>query len=285
MAQSPVQATSASVGSPPEELSLHITDPLEDLTRGASRWDLWGRLGWFDVKRRYRRTIIGPYWGAISLAIFILAVGVVGAGLFNEDLKTYLPFLAAGMVVWIMISTNLVEGCNLFISAANFYRQMQFDYSILAYALVWRNIITFTHNLSVYLIVILVFAPHLLGPELLLAIPGLVLVTANSAWLALVLGMLCLRFRDVQPLVGSITQIAMFVTPIFWSPDTLTSLRRLVFVDLNPLYHLIDVVRGPLLGRVPFVESYLVVIAITVAGWGMTYLIFRRFRRRITYWS
>ncbi|MBV8170182.1 MAG: hypothetical protein JO021_25590 [Alphaproteobacteria bacterium] len=67
MAQSSVHATSPSVGAPPEELTLHITDSLQDLLRGTSRWDLWGRLGWFDVKRRYRRTIIGPYCGAISL--------------------------------------------------------------------------------------------------------------------------------------------------------------------------------------------------------------------------
>jgi hypothetical protein len=34
---------------------------IEDLVGGLRKWRLWGRLGWLDVKRRYRRTIIGPF--------------------------------------------------------------------------------------------------------------------------------------------------------------------------------------------------------------------------------
>jgi ABC-type polysaccharide/polyol phosphate export permease len=288
-ARTMIQTTTRSPAVPPhdpdEPLRPYVTQPRDDLLNGLRHWELWGRLGWYDVKRRYRRTIIGPYWGAISLAVFVLAVGVVGAGLWNQDLANYLPFLAAGMIVWAMISTNVTEACNLFVSGANFFRQMRLDYSVLVYSMVWRNLITFSHNLSVYVLVILIFAPHTFGLEMLLALPGLVLVAINSVWIALVLGMVCLRFRDIQPLVASVIQISMFVTPIFWSPDTLSSLRRLVFVTLNPLYHLIDVVRSPLLGRVPAQQSYIAVLIITVVGWTLAYLVFRRFRSRIPYWS
>ena len=56
-------------------------------------------MGWLDVKRRYRRTVIRPFWSAISLTIFVAAFGGVGAGLWSRQTKEYLPFLAAGMVV------------------------------------------------------------------------------------------------------------------------------------------------------------------------------------------
>src|ERR1700692_2985102 len=48
--------------------SLGLT-AAEDLIGGLSKAYLWGRLGWLDVKRRYRRALLGPFWTSISLAI------------------------------------------------------------------------------------------------------------------------------------------------------------------------------------------------------------------------
>jgi ABC-type polysaccharide/polyol phosphate export permease len=61
--------------------------------------------------------------------------------------------------------------------------------------------------------------------------------------------------------------------------------RRLIFVGLNPLHHMVDIVRSPVLGKVPAVTSYLIVVLITAGGWYLTYVVLRRFRRRIAYWS
>ena len=259
------------------------TTAYQDLLGGLVRWDIWGRLGWFEIKRRYRRTILGPFWGAISIAIIVFAMGGVGSGLFRRSWAEYLPFLASGMVVWIMIAGMVTEGCNLFIGAEHLFRQMRFDYSMLAYALVWRNWIGFAHNFSVYAVIALIFAPHLLTPFVFLAVPGLILVGAAGAWIALLLGMLCLRFRDVQQLVSSLMQLAIFVTPVFWSPDDLPGRPALVL--FNPLHYLIDIVRKPLLGQWPGLGTYAAAILIVIAGWVVTFVFFQRFRRRIAYWS
>ena len=77
----------------------------------------------------------------------------------------------------------------------------------------------------------------------------------------------------------------MFATPIFWPPENLQGSARFVFVHLNPIYHLLNIVRSPMLGRVPALESYLAVLFIMVLGWGMTFVFFNYFRKRIPYWS
>jgi ABC-type polysaccharide/polyol phosphate export permease len=267
------------------KLAPATTGAAEDLLRGFRRWDIWGRLGWLDIKRRYQRTMIGPYWSALSLAIFVTATGIVGAGLWNQAIGDYLPFLAGGMVVWMLISTIITESTALFVNGSSFLRQLPFDYSILAYALVWRNFIAFLHNLSVFVVVVLLLKPSLVQPVMLLAIPGVALVLLNGTWIALLLGMFCLRFRDMQQFVASIIQISMFVTPIFWSADNLPYTRRVVFVVFNPLYHLIEVVRAPLLAHSPTLTTYLAVLLITATGWMLTFAVFRYFRRRLAYWS
>jgi ABC-type polysaccharide/polyol phosphate export permease len=256
-----------------------------DLLRGFHRRELWGRLGWLDVKRRYRRTTIGPFWNSLTLAIYVLAVGTVGAAIWHQNIYDYLPYLVSGMVVWTLVSSIIIESCSMFVVGQALFRSIRFDYSMLAYALVWRAFLIFLHNLAIYFVIVLALKPSYLGFTSLLAIPGLALILVNGVWLSLLLGMLCLRYRDVQQLVGTIMQIAMLVTPLFWPAETLVGARRIVFVDLNPLFHVLDVVRGPLVGRVPDAISYGFMIFLTVGGWWLTYETFARFRKRIPYWS
>jgi ABC-type polysaccharide/polyol phosphate export permease len=278
-----VDATMAMPEVSPGLRSLRTT-AWEDIIGGLRRWPLWTRLGWLEIKRRYLRTTLGPFWAAISLLVFVFAIGGLGSGLLGRQSQEYLPYLVSGMVVWVMLSTIIIESCVVFLHGVNLLRQMRFDYSILVYALLWRNLIAFGHNLSVYLLIFLLYAPEKLGVMQLWALPGLLLILLNGAWIAFLLGMFALRFRDVQPLVQSLIQITMFVTPIFWPADSLTGMRRIVYVGLNPFYHLMVIIRNPLMGLLPPLNSILAVMLITVVGWTVTYFTFSFFRKRIAYW-
>ncbi|HEY1980240.1 MAG TPA: ABC transporter permease [Xanthobacteraceae bacterium] len=273
-----------SIAGDDRRLRLLVTTGSEDLLNGLRRYDLWGRLGLLEVKRRYRRTVIGPFWSAISLGVFVTVMGSVGVGLWKLKAVDYVPFLASGMMVWLMISAMITESCTLFISTQHFFSRTRMDYSILAYALIWRNLVGFLHNLAVYFLVVLVFAPKLIDWLTLLAVPGLFLVFVNGAWLALLLGMACVRFRDIQQLIVTVLQISLFVTPVFWPPDLLTGTKHLLFVDINPLYSFVDVVRSPLLGKAPALVSYEVIAVVTIVGWTLTFNAFSRLRKRIVYW-
>jgi len=257
----------------------------QDLGLGLARWEVFARLGWFEVKRRYRRTIIGPLWGTLNLAVFILALGFVGGGILRKGISGYLPYLSVGMIMWVFISTVMNESCSLFIASQNLFRQMQLSYSSLAFALVWRNLIVFFHNIVAYLLFAILFAPHLFTVWAPLAIVGLAINVVNAVWVAMLLGMICLRFRDLQQLTTTFVQIAMFISPVFWTPDSLQGLRRLLFVELNPFYSLIEVVRRPLLGSVPGIEVYAMACFVTIVGCSVTFFFFSRFRKRIAYWA
>jgi ABC-type polysaccharide/polyol phosphate export permease len=229
--------------------------------------------------------MIGPFWACITLVIFVIVIGSVGSGLLSKQAADYLPFLVAGMIVWVTLQSTLLESVNVFVAGTSLIRQMNFEYSILVYSLVWRNFIVFAHNLLVYLLILLVFAPDKLSFANLLAIPGLIILAVNCTWLSLLLGLVSLRFRDLQQLVMSIVQVSMFVTPLFWPPDGLEGLRRLFFVELNPLYHLLTIVRDPLLGgKLPLLNSCIAATLITIAGWALAYAMFAKYRKRIPYW-
>ncbi|WP_162826671.1 ABC transporter permease [Pseudolabrys taiwanensis] len=257
----------------------------EDLWHGIWKWDLWGRLGWLEIRRRYKRTLIGPFWTSVSLFVFVVVLGTVGSGLLSKNTHEYLPFLASGMIVWVMMSSILTESGSVFIAGAPLLRQKQFEYSLLVYALVWRNAIVFAHNMSIYAIIFLIFAPEKITFNIIIfAIPGMAFVLLNAIWITLLIGLITARFRDIQQIIQTIVQISMFVTPIFWHADNLSGFRRIIFVGFNPLYHLISIVRDPLLGETPRLNSWIAVAIITAAGWTVTYILYSKFRKRIPYW-
>lgn len=266
------------------ELRPLTTTAREDLVRGLGKWHIYGRLGYLEVKRRYRRTVLGPFWGTASLTLTIAALGSIGVGLWQQNPATYFPFLAAGLIVWVFMQSILTDSCSLFTANSGLFRQTRLDYSVLAYALVWRNVIAFLHNVAAYLVIVTLFTGNIGWPVLLL-IPGLAMVMLNAVWIALLFGIASLRYRDLQPLVANIVQIAIFVTPIFWPPEVLKVSSRVVFVTFNPLYHLIEVIRLPLMNGVPSSATYLAVTIIATLGWLVTYVVFARYRPRIAYWT
>ena len=255
---------------------------IADIRDGLLNWRMWGRLGWQETKRRYRRTVIGPFWTTLSLSIFIFTLGLLWAQLWKQDPKSYLPFLTAGMLAWGLVSIIITEGGSVFIAAEGLIKSLPFSYTILTCAVVWRNLIVFFHHLVIYLGVML-YAGVAVTSSSFLVLPGLLLVAINGIWVCTLLGMMCSRFRDIQQIIASVLQISMFVTPIFWTPKQLGE-RFALYVDVNPLYHYVDIVRSPLLGNPPSLLSWSVVIAGTIFGWAVTLFFYSRFRRRLPYW-
>ncbi len=255
---------------------------INDIFDGAWQWRMWTRLGWQEVRRRYRRTVIGPFWTTLSLGIFVLSLSVVWAKLWNQPVATYLPFVSAGIITWTLVSALITDGCLTFVANEGLIKQLQISFTLLVIAAVWRNVIVFFHNIAILAFVFMALRQPP-GPALLLVLPGLFLLCINGAWMGLIFGMACSRYRDLQQLVGSVLQVAIFVTPVFFLPEQLGD-SRLYFVELNPLFHLIDIVRGPLLSKAPSATTWASVVVLAVVGWSVTLVLFARFRRRVAFW-
>jgi lipopolysaccharide transport system permease protein len=254
---------------------------LADAIEGLSMWRLWVTLGWNDILQRYRRSILGPFWLTASMAIMVIALGVLYAELFKMPIQEFLPFLCVGLLVWNLLSSFLVEAGTLFIGSESYIKQIRLPYSVYVYRSTWSKFAIFAHNFVIYFGVLLYFQIWP-GAVALLAIPGLVLVIINGALANLCIGMISARFRDVPQVVTSVVQIVFFVTPIFWKAELLQS--RAYLVDFNPFFHLIEIVRAPLLGQMPSTKHYTAVLLITLINLVIASVLFARFRSRIAYW-
>lgn len=261
-----------------------INSVFPEMFKGLFNYKLWSRLGFQEIKRRYRRTVIGPFWTTISLGIFIITMGFLWAHLWKIDLKEFLPYLTSGMIVWIMISTTIVEGCETFTSPSPKYliENLNFPYIIIPCAVVWRNIIVFFHNMIIFFIVA-IYSRIPINIELLLIIPGFILLFVNSVWVATLLGFVCARYRDIRQVIVSLLQVVLFITPIFWSVEQVEN-RLIAFVDYNIFYHFIELIRAPLLGKLISETTLVIILFITFIGVLSTGFIYIKFRNKLPYW-
>jgi len=252
-----------------------------DLYEGLRAWPMWSTLGWQDIRQRYRRSVLGPIWITLSTAIFIGALGMIYSRVFHMDLKDYLPFLCVGLIVWGFISSGLNECCAAFTGSSGIIKQSKVAFSIHILRVAWRNLIVLAHTFVIFIPIAFIFG---IKPNLatLLAVPGLLLLYLNSIWLGLVVAILSARFYDVPQIVANLLQVGFFSSPIMWQANSLGDSTLLA--DLNPVYHLVELVRAPILGQQPDSMSWIIVAGVIAAGFALAGELFRRTSQRIVYW-
>jgi lipopolysaccharide transport system permease protein len=252
-----------------------------DLLDGLRAHRVWTMLAAMDIRQRYRRSIIGPFWITITMVIWILAIGPLYSHLLGIGANEFIPYVAMGIITWGLISGLLLDGANAFVSADNLVRSVKLPYTVHILRVLQRNLIIFLHNL-------LAFVPFMLWLGIwpqwrwLAAIPGVALILMAAMPAAFLLGTLSARFRDLQQIIASIVQLAFFLTPIFWKAEQLGA--RSYFADYNPFQVMLEVVRKPIVDGIPGWEDYAKMLLLIVVLYVCAAPFFSTYRRRLAFW-
>lgn len=251
--------------------------------RDGWRWrELWMTLGWRDVQTRHRRSRIGPFWNTLSLAFVATCIGTLYGGIMARPMSDYIPHLVTGYMIWAFLQALVIEGKDSFVSNAAAIREIAVPRTVYVYRLLWKNLVILGFNSLVYVAVLALFRVWPF-PNIILVLPALAIVLLNGIWVGLLLGLINVRYRDLGQLVPNAMRLAFFVTPILWYAEDATGFRT-IFVDFNPFYYFIEVLRAPLLGQAPNFLIWGVTLAITVIGWGIMVPVYAHWGRRIAFW-
>ena len=240
---------------------------------------LWA---WMDVKLKYRRSMLGPFWQTINTAVIILCISYITSTVFNSDTLSNIPYVGLGIISWAMIAAYVSTSTDTFIQHRDLIRDTNMPISLFIGRAVFRVFIMSLHNLILYFIA-LPFLPITFNWYAPLAIIGIAFMLVNGFWLAGVLGFLCARFRDLEMVIHNLMQLVFFITPVFWDYKTIQS-DRMFIVEYNPLFYFIEMIRAPLLGQAVPLHFYGIALGITVVGYLLTYGIYRTFRRHLPYY-
>lgn len=240
-------------------------------------------FGWQDVKQTYRRSAIGPFWITLSVSIQIICIGLVFGLLFKLSLEDYLPYLATGVIFWSFLSSTISDGTQAFISSEQIIRQIEIPPSFFVLRSLWKNIIILGHNLAILPFVLIGFGVFP-GGSLLLFIPGFALVASFLFFATFLAAVVTTRFRDMQQIVTAIIGVLFYVTPVIWKPELIPPGIAHILLGLNPMYHLLQITRLPLMGQTPTLENWLIAcVAVFLAG-TLALLVAGKYNKRLVYW-
>ncbi len=265
----------------PEDPRARLRHALRDLGEAGRLWRLCWTLGWLDVKLRYRGSVLGPFWLTASTAVMVAAMSLLYTTLFRIDLRTYMPFLSLSLVLWGFIGGVANEGAACFTHAEGMIRSMRLPFALHAARCIIRNILVLLHNVVVIVVVFAIFRIWP-GSHALWALPGAALWLLDAVAACLLLGTLGTRYRDIPPIIASLMQIFFFVSPIIWRPELIT--HGHAWLQLNPFYALIEIVRRPLLGGQATGHLWRLAVYDSVLLWTAALLLFMRVRARLAYW-
>lgn len=261
---------------------MNYSSAISDFGGGIRMRALWLALGMQDIRQRYRRSLLGPFWLTISMGVMIAAMGPLYGALFGLNPASFIPHLALGLMFWGFISGQLSDFGEAFSSSSNYLRQMELPLTMFVFRVMYRHAIILAHNIVVYVIVWAVLPVHLNWSLLCLPLAALVVVV-NLFWMGVLISIFCTRFRDMQPVISNLIQVLFFVTPIIWKSEQLSP-ARLKVIHLNPFFYLLELLRAPLLGAMPAEAVWIRSILMAIVGMGVAMYFLARYRHRVTYW-
>ena len=236
---------------------------------------------WLDTKCQYRRSKVGPLWETINVAVMIAAISLVSTGLFGGKMEDLVGYIGLGLIIWSAITGIVLDGCGTFVRNAGHILASNISVDLYVGRTLFKTFITFGHHILLYLVGIALGLIPLTWTALV-SIAGIALLLVNGFWVIIVLAFICARFRDVELIMRNLLQIAFLVTPVFWNYQQIAPSQRFM-VDYNVLFHFLQIIRLPLLGEIPSMRTYLIVMVTTVLGYVAAALVYYRMRRRLAF--
>ena len=255
---------------------------LDDVAGGFRRLDVVWYLAADDLRGRFRRTILGPFWIAIANIVFIFGVGLVFSQVFRTDLSDFLLYLAAGMAPWALLSSAVSEAPQVFVRGKTMFETYPLPWTVQVNRALVGHVIVFLIHMAVFFGLAAWFGQGF-GPGAFLALFGVLALVVSAFGLSLGLGVLGARYRDIAPAVAAAMPFLFILTPIFWRVSDLPGSRPAI-THFNPIFHYVDAVRAPLIGEPvdPMTWSFVAVSSLVCLAFGLAG--YMRWRRHLYYW-
>lgn len=251
------------------------------------------RFFWFslvvkDLEGRYRRSLLGIGWSLLKPLCMTVVFCTVFAKLFDQDPTEYAPFLLIGLTSWQFFTESMTLGCNCFRNASGYIKQQRMPLGIFplrtALATGFHQLIALVLGLGLAWI----FKGFDNPWALLSLIPTLILYLVLGCFLACIFGLLHTYFPDTQYLMEIGLQVLFYLTPILYTLQTLKEKNRgrmAEWLELNPFYALLELVRRPVLeGVLPSTGMVLTSVCFTAILGLFAALMLRRVERTLVFW-
>ena len=217
----------------------------------------WVHLALSDLRARWRRSFFGVLWSMLQPLGTAVILAVVLSRLFHTDIRSYAPYIISGMIVWEFVMAVATGGALSFVQADAYIKYYKHPLAIYSLRTVLTNLAVLGMASVPMFLWALIVQPQHFGIAWISAL-SLYPVLAMIGWpLVTLLSYVGTRFRDLPNVMALVLQAVWFISPVYFEPSLFRNAGMSFLVEWNPLYHLLRIVRAPLLdGQWPSVVDY-----------------------------
>ena len=208
-----------------------------------------------DIRARYHRSILGPFWIVIGLAIGSVGLGYLWSTIWGVSPENLVPQITIGLLLWYFISSAISESATCFVLQSEVVKNMSLPIFFFPFVLFYKQILVFVHSWLIIAIVVFVYLSKFSIIQLLF-LPGLFLVVVNLFLLTTITSILAARYRDLAQIINTAMPILFFMSPILFKIEQVEELQWIIW--LNPITYFVTIVRDPILGNVPEPSCYVI---------------------------
>lgn len=270
------------LGVPQTIIRIEQARMFKDIKDGILSWRLWFYATWLETLLKYRKSLLGVFWLTLPLVLVIFMKAFLFGDVLKVDSTRYIPSLAYGMVFWRFISSQITGNSVALVGSQGLLKQRHFPLSLF----VLKNITRSGFDLLfafVTITLIVVFYVKVFTLQALLIIPGLILVQTLLSFSGFAMAMMCCRFPDLQNSLAAVMRVLFLLTPIIWLPEMVTGTRKLV-LTYNPAYHMLEVLRDPLIGQPIDPVNWIVVVGLCLLSIAISAIVYKWLGRRSLLW-
>lgn len=255
-----------------------------DLAASLRNPEFWALSSWLDVVVRYRQSRLGLFWLVAPAIVYIWGLGASFAGMMGAPLVEFAAHVGLGYLVFKLVSSVVIESTSAFAASSAFILDGHVRLTDFVLRVIAKALFYFIASLPVLAVALAIF-PDLQWAGALPSIGALLLLVVNAVWLGIVCGLLGARFPDIGQLVANIFMFTFLLTPIIWYADSMQegSLRG-TLMRVNPFFHMVEAVRSPLLGEPVEMLTLGYLAAMTVVGWVLAVVAYRRYAHYVPLW-
>ena len=199
-------------------------------------WDLLVELVKRDIKKKYRRSILGYFWSILNPLLIMIVMTVVFSAMFRKNIENYPIYLLTGRVLFEFMHSSTMAGLKSVTNNAPLLKKTYIPKYIFTLSKVTSTMIDTVLSLGAFFIVMIATRSAFHWTMLYLAVI-IIQVYLFSLGLSFLLAALEVFFRDMEYIYHAIVTAWTYLTPLFYPIERLPNLLQMVIKVFNPMYY------------------------------------------------
>ncbi|PHP64568.1 hypothetical protein CSC94_23705 [Zhengella mangrovi] len=246
--------------------------------------DFWTYAAWLDIVTRYRRAKLGILWLLINPFVFVFGLGYVYSGFMGAPVDRFIPHLALGYPLWRLFIHVATESAQCIRASKPFVMEGQINLMQYILRVISKALFNYIFGLLVALVAIaLLYSQHLIATlTLIITLP---IIIINLIWIGTFVAIVSARLPETADLINTLLLFGFLMTPVMWEADRIPITSTLgKIVRMNPAFHMIEIVRAPVLDGNVSQFSLIYIAIFSLFGLLITDFIYRRYARYVALW-